>query len=59
MPLHRDLVAKISPPYYEYVRLNHTILPDGLDEPDSMRLVRTRYLEFNPEQPWFAVRDYA
>jgi hypothetical protein len=59
MPLHRDLVAKISPPYYEYVRLNHAILPDGLDEPDSMRLVRTRYLEFNPERPWFAVRDYA
>ncbi len=58
MPLHRDLVAKISPPYYSYIRLNNAVLPDGLDSPDDMRLVRVRYLDFEGKQPWHAVREF-
>ena len=56
MPLHRDLVAKISPPYYSHIRLNNAILPEGLDDPGSMRLVRVRYMDFSQGVPWRAVR---
>jgi hypothetical protein len=59
MPTHRDLVAKISPPYYEHIRLNNAVLPDGLDNPDSMQLLRARYQEFNNGSMWHAVRTFS
>lgn len=58
MPLHRDLVARISPPYYRHIRLNNAVLPDGLGNPDNMQLIRTRYLDFSEEAPWTAVRKF-
>ncbi len=57
MPLHRDLVARISPPYYEYVRLNRAVLPDGLEDPDSLRILAVRYLDYRSDEPWRAVRN--
>lgn len=59
MPLHRDLVAKISPPYYEHIRLSNAVLPDGLDNPDTMELTKVRYLNFSHEPMWHAVRTFS
>ena len=55
-PLHYETVAKISPPYYESIRLNNGLLPDGLDNPRSLRLTQVRYLDYGSTPPWRAVR---
>ncbi len=55
-PLHYDLVAKISPPYYRSVRLNNGVLPRGLDAPEELYLQRTRYIDYESDPPWRAVR---
>jgi hypothetical protein len=56
-PLHRDLVALISPRYYRSVRLNNGVLPRGLESPHELRLVRTKYLDYRTSPPWRAVRE--
>ena len=55
-PLHYQLVAEISPPYYRSIRLNNGILPNGLDAPDKLTLVRTRYIVYSSDPPWRALR---
>ncbi len=57
-PLHRDLVAVISPPYYKSIRLNNGVLPDGLAAPDDLQLIRTKYLDYSSDPPWRAVRNH-
>ena len=57
--LHRELVAKISPPYYRSIRLNNATLPNGLDAPDDMQLVRVKYIDYESDPPWRAVRELA
>jgi hypothetical protein len=58
-PLHRDLVSKISPPYYKSVRLNNGVLPNGLESPDELRLNQVKYLDYDTSPPWRAVRKYS
>ncbi len=55
-PLHRDLVAEISPPYYQSIRLNNGLLPDGLAAPDELVLEKVKYLDFRSSPPWRGVR---
>ena len=55
---HYDTVSEISPPYYESIRLNNGILPDGVDFPDELRLTQVRYLDYSTNPPWRAVRDF-
>ncbi|MFN2107347.1 MAG: hypothetical protein ACK2U5_01570 [Candidatus Promineifilaceae bacterium] len=57
-PLHHDLAARVSPPYYRSVRLNNGILPRGLGAPEELYLQRTRYIDYEIEPPWRAVREY-
>jgi hypothetical protein len=57
-PLHYETVSKISPSYYASIRLNNGVMPDGLDDPNSLRLTRTRYLDFGAMPPWRALRSY-
>lgn len=57
-PLHRELVPKISPPYYESIRLNNGLLPNGLESPEELRLTQVKYLDYNTNPPWRAVRKY-
>jgi hypothetical protein len=57
-PVHRDLVAKISPPYYRSIRLNNGVLPAGLDEPDALKLTRVTYIDYSSNPPWRAVRTF-
>ncbi len=54
--IHRELVAKISPPYYKSIRLNNGTLPKGLSDPDDLRLIRVKYIEYDSAEPWRAVR---
>ena len=56
-PLHRDLVRKISPPYYRSLRLNNAILASGLDKPDEMDLLRVKYMDYSTDPLWWAVRE--
>ncbi len=55
--VHWETVARISPPYYESIRLNNAVLPHGLDDPDELELVRVKYLDYSSDTPWRAVRD--
>lgn len=55
--LHHELVPKISPPYYKSIRLNNGVLPKGLAEPGSIHLTRVKYLDYNTNPPWRAVRS--
>jgi len=57
-PLHYDLVSKISPPYYRSIRLNNGILPRGLTAPHELYLERTRYLDYESDPPWRALREF-
>jgi hypothetical protein len=57
-PVHRDLVAEISPPYYRYIRLNNGVLPDGLAAPNALRLIRVKYLDYGDNPPWRADRTF-
>jgi hypothetical protein len=57
-PLHRELVPKISPPYYQSVRLNNAVLPAGLEAPSDLRLIRVKYLDYSTSPPWRVVREF-
>jgi hypothetical protein len=54
--LHSELVPKISPQYYQSIRLNNGVLPHGLEAPDELRLIRVKYLDYSTNPPWRAVR---
>jgi hypothetical protein len=56
--VHRELVSKISPPYYQTIRLNNGVLPDGLAAPGDLRLIRVKYLDYSENPPWRAVRRF-
>jgi hypothetical protein len=55
---HRELVSKISPPYYKSIRLNNAILPVGLEDPDDLHLLRVKYIDYSSSPPWRAVRTF-
>ncbi len=57
-PLHSTTVARISPPYYRSIRLNNGSLPQGLDDPDDLHLIRVKYIDFSSDPPWRAVREF-
>jgi hypothetical protein len=57
-PLHYETVAKISPPYYKYIRLNNATLPFGLDDPNAVNLIRVKYIDYSANPPWRAVREF-
>lgn len=56
-PIHRDTVARISPPYYSSIRLSQGVLPEGVARPEALRLERVKYIDFDTDPPWRAVRD--
>lgn len=55
---HHDLVRRIAPPYYQYVRLNNATLPGGAAGPATMRLLRVKYIDYDPVPPWRGVRVF-
>jgi hypothetical protein len=56
-PLHHDLAAKVSPPYYRSIRINNGVLPRGLSAPDELYLQRTRYIDYLTDPHWRALRE--
>ena len=56
--LHYQLVSEISPPYYKSVRLNNAVLPEGLSSPENLQLIGVKYLDYNTDPPWRAVRAF-
>ncbi len=57
-PLHYETVSKISPPYYESIRLNNGVIPEGLDDPEGLTLTRVRYIDYATDPPWRGVREF-
>lgn len=55
-PIHRDTVARISPPYYSSIRLSNGLLPHGVAHPDALVLERVKYIDYADDPPWRAVR---
>jgi hypothetical protein len=49
--------VKLSPSYYQFVRINNGVLPDGIKKPDSLRIMRVKYYDYAENPPWKAVRE--
>lgn len=58
-PVHQDLVARISPPYYRSVRIHNGWLPAGLAEPDRLWIERVKYIDYSISPVWRAERRLA
>lgn len=58
-PIHRDTVAKVSPPYYSTVRISNGILPSGLAAPDELVIETVKYFDYSTTPPWRAMRRLA
>jgi hypothetical protein len=57
-PVHLEAVA-LTPRHYRSLRLHHAELRDGVLGASELELVRTRYLDFDSEPAWSAVREAA
>ena len=55
-PIHRRAV-EISPSNYHEIRLHHGTLPGRLLDDGTLRVTRTRYLDYNGPETWRAVRE--
>ena len=56
-PIHRDTVARISPPYYRSIRLSNGTLPDGVSDPTTLRLEKVKYIDYDDAGGWRAERS--
>ncbi len=54
--IHSRAVA-LSPDYYQFVRINNGMLPEGIMQPDSLKITRVKYYDFEQDPPWKAVRE--
>jgi hypothetical protein len=54
--IHRRAVS-ISPGSYHEIRLHHGSLSGPFLADGALRIARTRYLDYNGETPWHAVRE--
>jgi hypothetical protein len=56
--LHYETVSRVSPPYYKTIRLNNAVLPEGLENPENLQLIRVKYLDYQTEPHWRGVRAF-
>ena len=49
--------VELSPAYYQFVRINNGILPEGVMYPDSLKITRVKYYDFEQNPPWKAIRE--
>ncbi len=56
--VHAEAVA-LTPHHYRSLRLHHAELPDGVLGAAELELIRTRYLDFDSDPAWSAVREPA
>lgn len=49
--------VELSPAYYQFVRINNGMLPEGIMQPDSLKITRVKYYDFEQDPPWKAIRE--
>ncbi len=49
--------VELSPDYYQFVRINNGILPEGIIKPDLLQITRVKYYDYSQNPPWKAVRE--
>ena len=54
--IHNQAVA-LSFDYYQYVRINNGVLPEGITKPDLLQITRVKYYDYGEDPPWKAVRE--
>ena len=52
---HSQAVA-MAPGYYQFVRINNGVLPEGVMQPDLLRITQVKYYDYEEDPPWKAVR---
>lgn len=55
---HSYAVRELAPKYYAGIRLHNGVAPHGLTAIDQLRLLRTKYYDYNGGVLWRAVRDF-
>ena len=56
---HLYAAEVLSPSYYIWVRLHNGQLDQGLQQPAGIRLISTKYYDFqSPSEPWQAIREF-
>jgi len=53
--LHSQAVA-MAPGYYQFVRINNGVLPEGIMRPDLLQITHVKYYDYEEDPPWKAVR---
>lgn len=53
---HNRAVA-LSPDYYQYVRINNGVLPNGIMDPKTLQITRVKYYDYTVDPHWKAVRE--
>ncbi|MGD8403437.1 MAG: hypothetical protein PVJ21_07240 [Anaerolineales bacterium] len=48
--------VELSPDYYQYVRINNGVLPEGIMKPDLLQITRVKYYDYSEDPSWKAVR---
>jgi hypothetical protein len=53
---HKEAIRILTPDYYSAVRLYNGELPDGIMNPETMRLKLVKYFDYKDQPTWRAVR---
>lgn len=53
---HSQAVAR-SPGYYQSIRIDNGIFPDGISQLDSLQIMRVKYYDYREDPAWRAVRE--
>jgi hypothetical protein len=56
--IHSQAVS-LSPDYYQFVRINNGVLPEGVMQPDLLMITRVKYYDFEQVPSWKAIRELA
>jgi hypothetical protein len=54
---HAQAVRELAPAYYRHIRLHNGEWPGGLNSNHPLRLIRTKYYDYQDKPPWCAVRE--
>lgn len=55
-PRHAYAARELAPEFYACIRLQNGLMPRGLGDLENLRLVATKYYDFQRTEPWLAVR---
>lgn len=53
--IHKHAVER-SPGYYQSIRINNGVLPEGFLQHDSLRINQVKYFDYREDPPWKALR---